>query len=552
MRSQLLAPLGASIPQTRANVDAHTHLAARDLRKDFGEHVVLDGVSVTASRGDRLAVIGDNGIGKSTLLRILAGTLAPDAGEVVCTTTRTLVEQELEAPQGTTVGELLAAALAAADDAIAELDAATAGAGSDPDRYAAALERVEELGAWDAERRLETDLADFGADGHHPETPLAALSPGQRYRLRLACALHLPGGAVLLDEPSNHLDDIALDRLAARLKEHRGVVVVVTHDRWLLARVATAFLDLDPTTGGGAVRFSGTFEEFRRSRAAAMRGWRDAFHASLAEEERLERQLEVQQTDTPDAWRPEKGTGRHQRQSRAAAGGGIRALNRRLEEVRAERPAPPPKPLRFALPAFSQAQADAETVLLRAEAVGVTDRLEPIEGPPIELAAGGRLLVTGPNGGGKSTLLSVLSGHLRASTGRVRRHPSAKIGWLRQEDALDPAATPFSVLRGVRKRGTEEELVEAIRQTGLLLERDLRRPLGFLSVGQRRRVALAAILLAQPSVLLLDEPTNHLSVTLVDELGEALLDTPAAVVLVTHDRELLRAAADWRELRISA
>ena len=236
MRAALLAPLGASLPARPATINAHTHLAARGLRKDFGEHVVLDGVSLTASAGDRLAVIGDNGAGKSTLLRLLAGVLEPDAGTVTCTTTRSLVEQELDVPAGVTVGDLLAEALAPATAAIARLDAAAAALSSDhagdEDAYARALAEVDELDAWNAERRLAADLAEFGAEQLAGETPLATLSPGQRYRLRLACALHHAGGAVLLDEPSNHLDDAALDRLAARLQEHDGIVVLVSHDRW--------------------------------------------------------------------------------------------------------------------------------------------------------------------------------------------------------------------------------------------------------------------------------------------------------------------------------
>src|SRR5690606_25150845 len=143
----------------------------------------------------------------STLLRILAGTLEPDEGSVTCTTTRSLIEQELVAPAGTTVGDLIEETLAPARAAIAALEDATSQDVRDGDNVEAALAHVTAIDAWNAERRLTADLVRSGVD-HPAATPVAQLSPGQRYRLRLTCALHVPGGAVLLDEPSNHLDDV--------------------------------------------------------------------------------------------------------------------------------------------------------------------------------------------------------------------------------------------------------------------------------------------------------------------------------------------------------
>ena len=213
MRSQMVGALAPSDSRPGP------HLRARDLRKGFGDGPVLDGVSLTVTAGQRLAVIGDNGAGKSTLLRLLAGRLVPDGGEVRCTTeSRSLIEQEMDAPDGTTVASVRAEALRSPRDALAALQDAASGlaAGADgaAERYAAALARAERLAAWDAERRLEAALTAF--DAHfHPERTLASLSVGQRYRLRLGCALADPAGTVLLDEPSNHLDDSSLERLVA-------------------------------------------------------------------------------------------------------------------------------------------------------------------------------------------------------------------------------------------------------------------------------------------------------------------------------------------------
>jgi macrolide transport system ATP-binding/permease protein len=531
------------------------HLVARDVQKSYGEGVVLDGLSLSVGAGDRLAIIGDNGVGKSTLLRLLAGTTEPDAGTVACTTGRTLVEQELTAPPEATVATLLDDALRRSRAALAELEHAGGALAEElpgaEERYADALAAAEEVDAWDARRQLLDGLDAF--DAAFPEqTPLRHLSPGQRYRLRLACALHDPEGAVLLDEPSNHLDDRALDRLAERLRDHAGITVLVTHDRWLLDAVATAMLDLDPTADGGGALFSGSFQEFRLERARRMRKWRERYEASLEAEQRLDWQLDAARAAAPGSWRPAKGTSKHARSSRA--GSTIAALQRRLDQLLQERPPAPPQPLRFALhDVADEADDEAPEPLLVAEGLRRDGRLRMGAEQRIELLPGGRLVVRGPNGAGKSTLLELLAGQLEPDGGTLTVRGGAGVGLLAQEDRLDPLLTPLEALRRTCPAVAELDdldLRDAVGDTGLLTERDLGRPTGRLSVGQRRRVDLARLVLGEPSLLLLDEPTNHLSVTLVDDLTAALLETPAAVVLVTHDRTLLEAVADWPQLRI--
>ena len=530
MRSQMV---GAPAP---SDSRSGSHLRARDLRKGFGDGAVLDGVSLTVTAGQRLAVIGDNGAGKSTLLRLLAGRLVPDGGDVRCTTeSRSFIEQEMDAPAGTTVASVRAEALQSPRDALAALqDAASglaAGAEGATERYAAALAHAERLDAWDAERRLEAALNAF--DAHfHPERALAGLSVGQRYRLRLGCALADPAGTVLLDEPSNHLDDSSLDRLVQWLVEFPGIAVFVTHDRWLLDAVATAIFDLDPALGPGGTLFGGSFPAYREARAGTLREWRRRYAASLDAERELSERLIAARAAAPGHWQPGKGAAKHGRESRAASS--VRLLQRRIDDLRRERGPAPPDPLMFTAP---DAADTGDAILLEAAGIAVRGRVTQPSDSPIRLGARGRLLLRGANGAGKSTLLSVLASQLAPDTGTLTVAPGAQVGLLAQEDDWNPNRTPADVL------GAWD--LDQIRATGLLLDADLGRPFGRLSVGQRRRVTLARVLLSRPSVLLLDEPTNHLSVTLVDELCDALLSTPAAVVLVTHDRTLCRMVHDW-------
>jgi macrolide transport system ATP-binding/permease protein len=535
MPSQMV---GARTPSdTRPGV----HLRARDLRKGFGAGAVLDGVSLTVTAGQRLAVIGDNGAGKSTLLRLLAGRLVPDGGDVRCTTeSRSLIEQEMAAQVGATVASVRSEALRSPRDALAALQEAAAGLATGvegaAERYVAALARAERLAAWDAERRLDEALNAF--DAHfHPDRALASLSVGERYRLRLGCALADPAATVLLDEPSNHLDDSSLDRLVQWLVEFPGIAVFVTHDQWLLDEVATAIFDLDPALGAGGTLFGGSFSAYREAHAGTLREWRRRYAASLDAERELSNRLIAARATTPGHWQPGKGTAKHGRESRAASS--VRLLQRRIDDLRRDRGPAPPDPLTFTAP---DAADTSDAVLLEATGIAVRARVTQPSDSPIRLGARGRLLLRGSNGAGKSTLLSVLASKLAPDTGTLTVAPGAQVGLLAQENEWNPNRTPADAL------GAWD--LDQIRAIGLLPDADIGRPCGHLSVGQRRRVALARVLLSRPSVLLLDEPTNHLSVALVDELCDALFSTPAAVVLVTHDRTLCRVVGDWPTLTL--
>ena len=461
MRSQIV---GALAPTDSLRV---SHLRARDLRKGFGDGVVLDGVSLTVTAGQRLAVIGDNGAGKSTLLRLLAGRLVPDGGDVGCTTEgRSLIEQEMDAPDGTTVASVRAEALRSPRDALAALeDAASglaAGAEGAAERYAAALAYAERLAAWDAERRLEAALNVF--DAHfHPERALASLSVGERYRLRLGCALADPAGAVLLDEPSNHLDDSTLDRLVQWLVEFPGIAVFVTHDRWLLDAVATAIFDLDPALGAGGTLFGGSFPAYREARAGTLREWRRRYAASLDAERVLSKRLIAARAAAPGHWQPGKGAAKHGRESRAASA--VRLLQRRIDDLRRERGPSPPDPLMFTAP---DAADTGDAILLEATGIAVHGRVIQPSDSPIRLGACGRLLLRGANGAGKSTLLSVLASQLAPDTGTLAVAPGAHVGLLAQEDDCNPSRTPADLL------GAWD--LDQIRATGLLLDTSHARP----------------------------------------------------------------------------
>lgn len=528
------------------------HVRAEGVTVTRGSRRVLNDVSVTVSARSRVAVVGENGRGKTTLLHVLAGLITPDEGTLHRAGTIGLALQELSVRDGATVGTLTSEALTASLAALAALDeAALAMTGGDPeadDRYAAALDAANRLDAWDAERRIDVALDALGACTDR-DRPLSTLSVGQRYRVRLACLLGARHDVLLLDEPTNHLDAGGLDFLTRRLREHGGGLAVVSHDRALLRDVADRFLDLDPTRDEKPRLYAGGYDAWQDARRRERERWQQDHEEQQAEHRRLKDAVSKARDRLTTGWRPDKGTGKHQRQSRAP--GVVQALNRQQEALLAHRidvPEPPPT-LRWPDPRVRPGAPQ-----LRAYGVAVEGRLAgPVD---LTLDGGDRLLVTGPNGAGKSTLLAVLAGSLEPTHGYVRTAQGARVVRVTQETAEQaPGLTAHEVYdRHVGRLVALGELRDAdavpLGTLGLLDSEALRTPVGRMSQGQQRRLDLALALAVRPGLILLDEPTNHLSSVLVDELTEAIRGTSAAVVVATHDRQLLRDLADWPRLEV--
>ncbi|QVQ53957.1 ABC-F family ATP-binding cassette domain-containing protein [Spiractinospora alimapuensis] len=496
-------------------VGAHAAIRAEGLALARGERTLFTGLDLTITARSRLAIVGENGRGKSSLFSVLTHSLTPDAGTVHTIGTWGVARQELDVRTTTTVGELTDEAIGTARDALAAFDTAAAALASDAAgestevlaAYTTALERAEALDAWDAERRLDVALASLDACTDR-ERSLGSLSVGQRYRVRLACLLAARHDILLLDEPTNHLDANGLDFLTRGIREHPGGVALVSHDRTLLREVAREFLDLDPTEDGRPALYSGGYDAWRTGRARARTAWEARFVEQTTEHRRLSEAADAARARLSTGWRPEKGTGKHQRQSRAP--GVVRAVNRKQEELEAHSVTAPVPPARLRLPELS---ARPGRPLLRVFGVHLPGRLdEPVD---LDLTGGAKIVVTGANGAGKSTLLGILAGILEPTVGHRVQAPDARVALLAQESPDDPA---------VRR----------------------------LSEGQRRRKHIARVFAEEPNVLLIDEPTNHLAAAMVDDLTEVLRETQAAVVCATHDRTMLRELGDWTRIHLGS
>ena len=523
-------------------------LIASDVSVTRGATPVLSHVDLTVTATSRVAIVGENGRGKSTLLHVLSGALTPDSGVVQRLGTVGIAEQEMPTGGNRTVGQAVAEAIAQPLAAVAALDSAAvslaAGVPGAEERYAAALEHAEVLDAWDAERRVQIALEALDAETE-PSRRLDDLSVGQRYRVRLACLLGADDDFLLLDEPTNHLDRSGLEFLTTQLRSRNGGVVVVTHDRALLSDVAETIVDLDPTPDDRVRVYGNGYAGYREGRRAERERWEHEFERQQTELARLQDSLSSAQNRLVSGWRPEKGTNKHGRATRA--GGLVQSVHRRQEQLEAHAVTVPEPPQVFRFP---ERATRTGAGLLSVEDVTVTGRLT--RPAAFSLSHRGRLVVTGPNGAGKSTLLSVAAGDLRPDTGTVRRPQNVRLAFLRQESELplDRRASEFYAAH-VDALVPSREAV-GLSQLGLLRARESSKRIGELSMGQQRRLELALVLATKPHVLLLDEPTNHLSIALVDELTDALNATQAAVVVSTHDRQLLRDVEGWPALQLEA
>ncbi|MGZ3113342.1 ABC-F family ATP-binding cassette domain-containing protein [Streptomyces sp. H62] len=532
-------------------------LLAHDLVRDLGGRRVLDGVFLTASPGHRIGLIGENGVGKSTLLRVLAGLDEPDAGRVTRPADLGFLHQEMPFDTDSTIGAVLDEALREAREDLAELDRLgeelARAPEDDPrhrgllDTYGRHLQQAQDRESWDADRRAALVLDGLGLGRVAHDRPLGSLSGGQRGRLALAALLVRRPSALLLDEPTNHLDDAAAAFLEEQIRSLPGAVVVASHDRAFLDAVCTDLVDLDPAVDG-PVRYGGNYSAYLSQKRAERERWERRYAEEQAEREELRMSAGVTaHRVAPDRGRVDNekmGYGHRAGRVQNQISRRVRNATRRLEELERAQVPQPPRPLRLAAADLAARSEEGPQPLVALRDVRVPGRLA-LDG--LEVAATDRLLVTGGNGAGKSTLLGVLAGRLPAE-GEVRRRHGLTVGMLAQDTVF---GRPERTVRDTYELSVGTARAERVPlvSLGLMHEADLGKPVGHLSVGQRRRLALALLVARPPQLLLLDEPTNHLSPRLCDELEEALGTGPGAIVVASHDR-WLRRRWQGREVRL--
>jgi ATP-binding cassette, subfamily F, member 3 len=513
-------------------------ISARRLAKTFGGRHVLDGLDLELAAGARIGVLGPNGGGKSTLLRILAGLEEPDAGEVV--RRRGLVHaflpQEVAGDERTPLATVLAARPEVAE-AEAELHAAE-GRLADPalahdmDAMARALAHQErllarwhELGGDRVEGEARMHLRELGLSAEALERPTRELSGGQRKLVALAACLARRPDVLLLDEPEAHLDMRRRDELERLVAGFDGAVLMVSHDRHLLDECVSAIAELER----GRIRI-----------------WPGAYSAyTVARKLELERQQQRYVTQQKEIARLEEAVRRFRHWAH------IRVNERMIRQARVkqmqidkmekvERPVLERRKMALAL----RSGVRGGQRVLALEGVDVAFGDDPVLlDVDLVVMRGERVGVVGPNGAGKTVLARVLAGELAPGAGRRWAGDGIEVGYLSQAAAgMDPRASVIDALRAGRSL-PEDEAVRRLMAFMFDYEQ-VRRPVATLSGGERTRLAFLALMLDGPNCLVLDEPTNHLDVDSIEVLEDALERYDGTVIAVSHDRYFLDRIAD--------
>jgi ATP-binding cassette subfamily F protein 3 len=492
-------------------------LHIKDITYRVGGRTLFEGASAHVPAGAKVGLVGPNGSGKTTLLKLITGELELTGGAIDVRSRAAVGTVAQEAPGGEI--SPLEAVLAADRERgrlLAEAESATS-----PERIAEVHERLIDIDAHGAPARAAAILAGLGFDERAQHAPLSSLSGGWRMRVALASALLCEPDLLLLDEPTNHLDLESAIWLESYLRQYPHTLVLVSHDRDLLNRVAGRILHIE---GARLSSYSGGYDDFARVRLARLAQQEAQAAAQETERARLGRFIERFRAKASKA---------RQAQSR------IKALERLAPVAATARG----RTVRFDFPP----PAARPSPLLKIDEceVGYDPGRPVLGGLNLSLFADDRVALLGANGNGKTTLARLLTGRLTASGGEVVRATRLVTGYFAQDrlEQLDTRLTALEQMRGAMPDDPPNRVRGWLGRFGFERER-AETPVAGLSGGERTRLALALMALARPNLMVLDEPTNHLDMESRDALVEGLNEFEGAVVLISHDRHLIEATTE--------
>ncbi len=524
-------------------------LTVRNLTKTYGVVTVLHDIAFVINEHERVGIVGPNGVGKSTLLKLLIGQEEAESGTITFVPSLEFgyLPQTTPSFYGSTLNDLILESLGnlhQLEERMHALETAMASAQDEQlatllEEYTAVSTRFQDRGGYELDYKIDSILSGLRIDYLPRDQDLHTLSGGEKVRVGLATLLLRSPDLLLLDEPTNHLDFSSMEWLESYLGHYSGSVLMASHDRQFLNRTATAIFELDEHAHH-IKRYTGNYDAYMQTKAVERVKWEEDYERQQEEIKELRKRIKEAARQVGHSYRAPRDNDKFakyffaQRVDSAVA----RNLNAAEEQLKRieEDPIPKPPDLVRVTSYFNNEPIQSQ------EVITITD-LSKFWGERcifahlnLVLKPHDRILLTGPNGAGKTTLFRLLMGLEQSSAGTIRVTEAARIGYLPQEpEPLDLKKTVIEAYR-YGQVGYEGEFIGRLLGYGLFRLEDMDKQIGQLSTGQRRKLEIARLMAEKPNVLLLDEPTNYISLDVLEAFETAIQSFPGPVIAISHDR----------------